>query len=99
ADAFFQYQGNPSLSDTIAEVHQITCLTGNPGYKALLPAEILEVIVFRPLLNHPIIRNITDMLQQQKLDHQSDGLCRAAVILAIKGQKCTFETRPINPVR
>src|SRR5690606_10353716 len=95
ADAFLEYQGDAFLPDTLAEVDQLACLAGKTRNKTPLPAEILVVVVLRPLFHDALIGNVADMLEHQQAHHQRDRFGRPAVIRAIKREKSVVKLYPV----
>lgn len=60
-----------------------------------LPAKRLEIRVLRPDFHDPLVAQIIELLEDHEPDHESDGLCRAAMLAVARGEHL-FESLPWN---
>lgn len=89
----------PSVGpDAVAEVHQFARRAGRAPLELALAAEELEVGIERPLLDHALVGEVVQLLQQQQSDHAADRQRGPALVLVELG-KGALELLPVHRLR
>ena len=89
------FENHPSavLADALAEVDQVCGVARKLPLEMCLAAEGLIVGIADPGFDYAFVAQVLELLEDHKPNHESDGLCRSAM-LAVEAGKLLLETLP-----
>ncbi|ERJ81204.1 hypothetical protein HMPREF0653_00104 [Prevotella disiens JCM 6334 = ATCC 29426] len=97
-DALLENQLHTRFANAMAELHEFRRYARFGDGEGFHSAKILVVGVLRELFHDALVRDVANMLQHYKTDHQADRLGHASVVLTVQGGKGTLKGFPIYQI-
>ena len=98
SDALLENQLHTRLANAMTELHEFCRYARFGDGEGFHSAKILVVGVLRELLHDALVRDVANMLQHYKTDHQPDRLGHASVVLTVQGSKGTLKGFPVYQI-
>ena len=97
-DALLENQLHTRFANAMAELHELCRYARLGDGEGFHSAKILVIGVLRELLHDALVRDVANVLQHNKTDHQADRLGHASVVLTVQGGKGTLKGFPIYQI-